>query len=291
MPIPAGIRPIDTYIHMPYDGDDGYKFLKPLLRDKESLVAFSKPPTEFLFKGMPEKPADMDVVDWVLREMDRFEIERALIDVTNPESPARRALKKYPERFIGEFCPNPNMGMDDVLAMQRAYEELGIRAAGMGPAFFNPQVPINDKKMYPIYAKCSELGIPIFITVGAPGPRVPMACQHVELLDEVCWFFPDLNVVMRHGGEPWVDSVVKLLLRWPNLYFATSGFAPKHIPKDVIEFANKRGANKLIYSGYFAAGLSLERTFSELQDLPLRDHVWQGFLRDNALRVMGLLND
>ena len=291
MGIPAGIKPIDTYIHMPYEGDNAYGFLRPLLHDKASIEALSKPPTQYMFKGMPHKPDDMDVVDWALREMDRFNIERALIDVTNPDGPARRALKKYPERFLAEWCPNPNAGMADVAALQRAYEELGINAVGMGPAFFNPQVPINDKKMYPIYAKCSELGIPVFVTGGAPGPLVPMACQHVELFDEVCWFFPDLKVVMRHGGEPWVDTVVKLLLRWPNFYFATSGFAPKYIPKEVVEFANKRGANKLIYSGYFAAGLSLERIFSELEDLPLKEHVWQGFLRDNALRVMGLLDE
>ncbi|MFM7685493.1 MAG: hypothetical protein ACKPDI_06155, partial [Actinomycetota bacterium] len=54
---------------------------------------------------------------------------------------------------------------------------------------------------------------------GVPGPRLPLAAQHVELVDEVCWYFPELTFVMRHGGEPWVDLNVKLLLKWPNLYY------------------------------------------------------------------------
>jgi hypothetical protein len=34
--------------------------------------------------------------------------------------------------------------------------------------------------------------------------------------------------------------------------------------------------------------VSIERSFTELGDLPLRDHVWVPFLRDNAIRVFGL---
>ena len=60
---------------------------------------------------------------------------------------------------------------------------------------------------------------------------------------------------MRHGAEPWVDLAVKLLLKWPNLYYSTSAFAPKHYPKAIIDFANTRGADKVIYAGYFP-GLS-----------------------------------
>jgi predicted TIM-barrel fold metal-dependent hydrolase len=110
----------------------------------------------------------------------------------------------------------------------------------------------------------------------------------VELLDEVCWFYPELKVVMRHGGEPWEDLAVKLMLKYPNLYYSTSAFAPKHYPKAVIDYANTRGADKVMYAGYFPAGLSLDRIFSELQDVPFKDEVWPKFLRENAKRVFKL---
>ncbi len=133
-----------------------------------------------------------------------------------------------------------------------------------------------------------ELAIAVFVHVCVPGPRVPFASQRVDLLDEVCWFFPELKIVMRHGGEPWDDLAVKLLLKWPNLYYSTSAFAPRRYPKSVIDFANTRGADKVMFAGYYAVGLTWDRVFGELEDLPLREHVWPRFLRDNALRVLGI---
>jgi predicted TIM-barrel fold metal-dependent hydrolase len=130
-----------------------------------------------------------------------------------------------------------------------------------------------------------ELDLPFCCTVGVPGPRLPMAPQKVELIDEVCWFFPELRFVMRHGGEPWTDLAVKLMLKYPNLYYSTSAFAPRHYPRDIIDYANTRGADKVMYAGYFPMGLSLERIFKEMTDVPFRDAVWPKFLRDNALRV------
>ena len=115
-----------------------------------------------------------------------------------------------------------------------------------------------------------------------------MAPQKVELIDEVCWYFPELRFVTRHGCEPWADLAVKLMLKYPNLYYSTSAFAPKHYPKAIIDFANTRGAEKILYAGYFPMGLSLERIFGDMPHVPFRDPVWSKFLRENALRVFKL---
>jgi predicted TIM-barrel fold metal-dependent hydrolase len=175
-----------------------------------------------------------------------------------------------------------------VRELVKADETLGIKAAIAFPAGYLPQVPINDKKFFPIYAKCIELDITICVCTGICGPRVPSACQDTMLIDEVCWFFPELKFVMRHGAEPWADVAAKLLLKWPNLYYSTSAFAPKYYPKAIVDFANTRGADKIMYAGYFPMGLSLETIFEQLPGVPFRDEVWPKFLRDNAVRVFKL---
>ena len=63
-----------------------------------------------------------------------------------------------------------------------AAETWGIRAVDVFPAGTFPQVAINDKKMYPIYAKCVELGISVWVNAGVPGPRLRMDCQKVEYI-------------------------------------------------------------------------------------------------------------
>ncbi len=96
---------------------------------------------------------------------------------------------------------DPVRGMETVRALESAVRDLGVVAATFFPCGCVPQVPIDDRMAYPVYAKCVELDIPIFINAGVPGPRVPMDAQEVALLDKVCWFFPDLRIVLRHGAR------------------------------------------------------------------------------------------
>jgi hypothetical protein len=220
--------------------------------------------------------------------MDKYNVERAMIGVSLTDEVSQQAVRQHPDRFIPSGSTEPNGGMEDIRNIVRLHEEFGIKAIGAFPAGCVPQVPINDKRFYPVYAKCCELDIPIFTCVGVPGPRIPMACQHVELIDEVMWFFPELKFVMRHGAEPWTELAVKLMLKWPNLYYSTSAFAPKYYPKAIVDYANTRGADKVMYAGYFPMGLSLERIFGDMPKVPFRDHVWPKFLRGNALKLLGL---
>jgi hypothetical protein len=220
--------------------------------------------------------------------MDRWGVERGLIRVGDPDGNGVDALKRYPDRFIPAFSIDPNDGMEGIRALTRAYETFGVRAVSMFPAGTFPQVAINDKKAYPVYAKCVELGVPVFCCAGVPGPRLKFDPQRVEYIDEVMYDFPDLVFVTRHGCEPWTELAVKLMLKWPGLHYSTSAFAPKYYPKDVLAFANSRGADQVIYGGYFPMGLSLERIMTEMRDVQLKDQVWPKFLRTNALRVLGL---
>jgi uncharacterized protein len=288
MPIPAGQKVIDLMLAIPVseDNSEWYEQFKPLLRDAESLAMF-KMPVQYMFKDIPKAGPVADKVSWTLGQMDRFNIERAMIGFDERSEGAMTAHAKFRNRFFFDLPVNPNLGMDEVRRIRESKRKYGIDAVSVFPAGVNPQVPINDKRFYPIYTACVEENLPIFVNAGVPGPRVPGACQDVHLVDEVCWFFPDLKFVMRHGAEPHVDMAVKLMLKYPNLYYSTSAFAPKHYPKEIIQFANTRGADKILYAGYFPMGLSLERIFAELAGLPLRDEVWPKFLRTNALKVLG----
>ncbi len=178
--------------------------------------------------------------------------------------------------------------METLREMEQTKAEHDIVAVSMFPSGTCPQVAVNDKKMYPIYMKCVELDIPICINGGIVGPRMPSWPQYVEHFDEVCYDFPELTIVMMHGGEPWTFLAGKLMLKWPGLHYMTSAFAPKHYPKDIINYANTRGSDKIMYCGYFPAGLTLERQFRDMPNVPFKDDVWPKFLRENAIRVFKL---
>jgi predicted TIM-barrel fold metal-dependent hydrolase len=286
--MPTDIGVIDLMIAVPFrDTRRTYEFLRANLHDRESLEEFEFP-AQYMFKDVPHPEPGDDPVRFLLGEMDKHGIDKGMLGVSPTRDDSMRALKEHPDRFFGSMEVDPNRGMDAVRDLQRGVEEYGVRAATAFPAGLHPQVPINDKKFFPLYAKCVELDIPICVCAGVPGPRVPFAPQYVGLIDEVCWYFPELKFVTRHGCEPWADLAAKLLLKWPNLYYSTSAFAPRYYPKDIVHFANTRGADKVMYAGYYPMGLSLDRIFTELPDVPFRDHVWPKFLRENAERVFKL---
>lgn len=285
MAMPSDIGIIDTMIGFPGPDFSTYEFIRTQLKDSES-AGFDFP-VEYMFKGVPkEKVGANDPIGVTLAEMDAHGIEIGLVGCEGEIG--RKALADHPDRFVGSCQVDANDVMGSVRKIRGLHDQRGIRAVGAFPAGCVPPVPIDDAKWYPIYATCCDLQIPIFMCAGVPGPRLPMAAQHVERLDQVMYDFPELTLVTRHGCEPWDDLAVKLMLKWPGLHYSTSAFAPKYYPKSIIDYANTRGADKVMYAGYFPMGLSLKRIMAELPGVPLKDEVWPKFLRQNAARVLGL---
>ena len=289
MAMPDDIGIIDLMLAVPsQDNSSFYDFIKPLLMDEESRQMFQMP-AQYMFKDIPDSGEQADYLAYTLGKMDEFGIQRAMMSVDEDQYPSHNeAVEKHPDRFFASYECNPNRGMEEVRKIRRLKERYDIKAVTAFPSGLCPQVPLDDKRWYPIFVACVDLDIPFCPCVGVPGPRVPMGAQKVEHLDEICWFFPELKVVMRHGAEPWTELATKLMLKYPNLYYMTSAFAPKHYPETIVNFANTRGADKIMYAGYFPMGLSLERIFSDMPNVPFKDEVWPKFLRENAIRVFGL---
>jgi predicted TIM-barrel fold metal-dependent hydrolase len=284
MPTDAPI--IDLMLSFPIlDLEATYGNLRSAAKDKESKDF--KFPAQYMFKGVPHDwGKDRDPVEVTLEEMDKWGIATALVGVGGET--ATKALRAHPDRFVGNVHVDPNDVMGAVRAIEQAHQEFDVRMASTFPAGNLPQIMVDDPQMYPMYAKCVELDIAVGLNMGVPGPRLPMDPQKVERLDRICYDFPELRIVTYHGCEPWEDLAVKLMLKWPGLHYCTSAFAPKHYPEAIIKYANTRGADKILYAGYFPMGLSLERIMTEMKDVPFRDHVWPKFLYENARRVLKL---
>jgi uncharacterized protein len=282
----AGIGVVDLMIGFPRaEAARVYDYLAPQLRERSAVTA--EFPAGYMFKDVPNQLGEgQDPVAVTLAEMDRHGVALGLVGLRGEA--ARRALADHPDRFRASLEVDPNDITAAVRGIRSAADEHRIAAVSTFPAGCNPQVPVSDRRYYPIYQTCIDLDVPIIVNAGIAGPRVPSACQDVMHFDQVCYDFPELRIVMRHGAEPWEDLAVKLMLKWPGLHYMTSAFAPRYYPKAVVDYANTRGADKVMYAGYFPMGLSLERIFTELPEVPFREHVWPKFLRENAVRVFKL---
>src|SRR5436853_6558848 len=131
MPMPTDIGVIDLMIGFPQaDRRHNYQFLRANLRDRESLEEFEFP-AQYMFKDVPHPEAGDDPVRFLLEQMDRFGIEKGMLGVSFAEdrsADSLRAVREYPDRFFGSLEVDPNRGMGAVHDLQRAVEELGVKA-------------------------------------------------------------------------------------------------------------------------------------------------------------------
>ncbi len=284
--MPADIGVVDLMIGFPSD-DPRHKYENLRKLAKDAASAEMEFPAEYMFKEVPNHLAGgEDPVATTLAAMDRHGVAIGLVSLGNAAT--EEALRCHPERFFASLEVDPNDIGATVRRIRQERADHGIVAVTTFPAGCNPQVSISDRRYYPIYQACIDLDLPIIVNAGIAGPRVPSECQHVMHFDQVCYDFPELRIVMRHGAEPWEDLAVKLMLKWPGLHYMTSAFAPKYYPSAIVDYANTLGAEKVMYAGYYPMGLSLDRIFAELPAVPFREQVWPLFLRDNAVRVFNL---
>lgn len=222
-------------------------------------------------------------IEELLAQMDAAGVERAVLtmDASNP-GPAHEIARAFPGKFICSAMIDPTQGMSALRLIDRLAEHHDLRLVRIVPFLINR--PPNDKTCYPVYAKCIELGLPVSVNTGIPGPPMPAEPQRPLYLDEICLFYPELTLIMAHGADPWWGEAIRLLLKYPNLYMMTSAYAPKYLPAELIQFMNTRGQDKILFASDHPV-LAFERCLDEAEALPLREGVLEKYLRGNALRV------
>jgi predicted TIM-barrel fold metal-dependent hydrolase len=262
------------------------------LRDAESLSFWPSDATAHVFAKdaawQQRMESFSDLRAWIAN-LEAWNISRAqtVIPSDAPNEVFDR-LAELDGRIFISLRANPHHGMDAVRRIAELADRCpAVRSVSITPCLLYPLIAPDSREYYPIYSKCVEADLTLFINVGFPGPRVPAWTQDPIHLDEVCWFFPDLRIVMRHGGDPWVETCIRMLQRWPNLWYATSGFAPKYYPPPIVDYLNGRGRDKILFCGYWPT-LGYDRVFREINELPIRPEVWPRFLSGNAVDAFRL---
>lgn len=89
--------------------------------------------------------------------------------ITNDEVAA--ICHRYPDRFAGVAAVDLAQPMAAVRELRRCVRDLGFRALRVVPWLW--KLPPSDRRYYPLYAECVQLGIPFCLQVGHTGPLCP----------------------------------------------------------------------------------------------------------------------
>ena len=181
--------------------------------------------------------------------------------ITDPAHPTRNV------KHLRELAKNPLVAMARVM-----------------PLF--TQVPINDPLHFPVYAALEELGLPVAINVGIPGPRVRSRVQHPELLEDVMIAFPDLVIIGAHMGHPFEELFMNYMRKWDNLYLSCTAYAPNYFDPALVKFMNSKTYRGRVIWGSDDPWFPMERSITEARNVPLDDDAMALFLGGTARRLL-----
>jgi predicted TIM-barrel fold metal-dependent hydrolase len=253
-----------------------------------------------MFKGLCEsidfskmKP---QTVEEVVADLDSHGVERAVITgrdcettygaKSNNES-VLEFVKKFPNKFFGFVGLDPHKGMKAVYELKASVQDIGMHGAAVDP--YLAQIYANDAKYYPIYAKCCELDVPIVFTTG-PATLVPGAIiDHVapRYIDFVARDFPELKIVISHGGYPWVNEAIIVAQRNRNVYIELSEYEFSPMSEAYVQAANTMISDKILYASAHPF-VDFRDALNTYKQLPFKPEVRQKIMHDNAARLLGL---
>jgi uncharacterized protein len=150
------------------------------------------------------------------------------------------------------------------------------------------QYELNHRLYYPVYATCEELGLPVSINVGVPGPKVRSGCQHPQLLEDVLIDFPELTVIGAHMGHPYEALIVQYMLKFERLFLMTSAYLAKYMDEALVRFMDSsRGRGRVWFASDHPV-LPVGKALDAARQLPLSEESMAEFLGASAARVLGL---
>lgn len=246
------------------------------------------------WRGMdPSQFPDEIPAEFTLSAMDSAGVQIALVSAWHgPQGPllsnehVASIISAAPNRLFGVAAVDLARPMDAVRELRRCVRQHGFRALRILPWLWN--LPPNDRRYYPLYAECCELGIPFCLQVGHTGPLAPSEPgRPIPYLDEVALDFPELTIVGGHIGYPWTTEMIALATKYPNVFIDTSAYKTSRYPRELVEYMNSHGKKKVLF-GSNSPMLSPSECLMDLEQLGLNPTTRALFLADNARRVFKL---
>lgn len=211
-----------------------------------------------------------------------------------PNEYVAQLAKDHPEAFIGSWAMiDPWRGRMAIEELERCVRDLGMSGLKCHPICqkFWP----NDRRFYPLWERCQELGVPVQFHTGTTGVGAGMkGGMGVQIkygnpmaLDDVAAEFPDLTIIGCHVSWPWQSEMIAVLLHKANVFLELSGWSPKYFPDELKREIRSRLHAKCMFGSDYPV-LSHERLFRDYAHLNLSDAQLEDVWVNNAVRILGL---
>ena len=240
-------------------------------------------------------PDEDPPIEATLEQMDAAGVDVALLtawrgphgqDLISNDQVAQWVVA-HPSRFAGLASVDLDRPMEAVRELRRRVRDDGFVGLRMLPWLWD--APPTDRRYYPLYAECVELGVPFCTQVGHTGPLRPSETgRPIPYIDQIAIDFPELTIVCGHVGYPWTEEMVAVARKHPNVYIDTSAYTVRRFPPDLVAFMKTRtGGRKVLFGSNFPM-IGPAHCLEGLDDLQLSEATRADFLGGNAERIFAV---
>lgn len=232
----------------------------------------------------------------IVADLDRLGVELGVITGRDCEttygSPANNGsvlefCRKYPNKFVGFWGIDPHKKMAAVYEIMKVVEEYGMKGIAIDP--YLAHMPACEARFYPLYTKCAELDIPVFITM-APPPQVAGALMDYcdpRHVDKVARDFPELTLIMSHGGYPFVNEAIYACLRNANVYMDISEYERAPMVDVYVQAMKSTITDKVLFASAHPF-IELADALDAYKHFDFTDEVRNKVMYENARKVLKL---
>ena len=207
-------------------------------------------------------------------------------DATNDD--AVTLMQDYPGHFLGIPWIDPLDPAKALAEIEKYCVQGPCKGIIMEPGLYTTPVKwhVNNPDVFPVYDYCARKGLPVLLSFGGrvSDPRY----YKPELIYDVATRFPDLKLVLCHGGWPYVVEICKVAMDCPNVIISPDTWAMSFAPgaADYIVAANYTLQNQIVFGSSYPA-IPLQKAVTDYVER-LRPEVVDKVLYLNGARLFGL---
>lgn len=241
----------------------------------------------------PSPAAQQQSMELLLQEMDAAGVHKGVVVGrlagtlgSVPNADVQRIVAEHPGRFIGAASIDPTSRQGACATIDQALRD-GFKLINIEPGSYPVPMYADDRRLYPIYAHCEDVGVPVIMMVGGTaGPD--LSYSDPIRTDRVLADFPQLKVVVAHGGWPWVNEILHIAFRRTNLYLSPDMYFSR-MPgwEEYVKAADSFLADRMLYASSFPF-CPVKDYKSWFERLPIKPENLAKVMGGNACRLLGL---
>ena len=161
-----------------------------------------------------------------------------------------------------------------------------VRGFTLEPGLLAEAVLPDDEACHPVYEFCAQRGLPLILSAGG---NVGPDCGYTLPVhyDRVARDFPQLNLVIAHGGFPWITETNHVAFRRGNVYVSPDMYLFMPGNEAYLAVMNSYLSERYLYASSYPF-VPLKGYLDMFLKHTASDTVAERVLFGNAARIMGL---